>query len=66
MNWLKICLKYQRYESFHGCLGARKIVCWSEFPGILKNWWSKRKSKGKEEANKKKKKTKEILNFRLL
>ena len=61
MNWSKICLKYQRDENFHSCLGARKIIRWSEFPDILKNCWSKRKSKGKEERNKKKEKRKEIL-----
>ena len=66
MNWPKVCLKYQRHESFHSCLEARKIICWSEFPDIPKNWWSKRKNKGKEETNKKKKKRKEILNFKLL
>ena len=65
MNWSKMCLKYQRYESFHNCLGATKIICWSEFPDILKNGWSKRASKVKEKTNKKKKR-KEILNFKLL
>ena len=55
MNWPKVYLKYQRYENFHSCFGAEK----SEFPDILENWWSKRKYKGKEETNKKRKKRKE-------
>ena len=29
---------------------------WFEFLDIPKNWWSKRKNKGKDETNKKKKK----------
>ena len=63
MTWPKVCLKYQRYESFHSCLGAKKIICWSEFLDIPKHWWSKRKNKGKGETDKKNKKIKEILNF---
>ena len=63
MNWPKICFKNQRYESFYRCFGAKTIICWSEFPDIPENWWSKRKNKGKEETNKKKK---EILNFQIL
>ena len=66
MNWSKICLKYQIYESFYSCFGARKIICCSEFPDILKNWWRKRKSKGNKETNKKKKnkkRKKKYLNF---
>ena len=64
MNWPNVYLKYQRYESFCSCLGARKIICWSEFPDIPKSLWSKSENKGKEETNKKKKKRKAILNFK--
>ena len=60
MNWPKVYLKYQRCENFHSCSGAEK----SEFPDISKNWWSKRKNKGKEETNKKKEKKKR--NFKVL
>ena len=66
MNWQKIFLKFQRNESFHSCYEARKIICWSEFPDIPKNWWSKRKITAKEETNNKKEKREEILNFKML
>ena len=39
------------------CFGAEK----SEFPDIPENWWSKRKNKGKKEANKKTNNRKEVL-----
>ena len=52
MNWPKVCLKYQRYESFHSCLGARKIICRCQFPDI----GAKEKIKEKKEQIRKGKK----------
>ena len=56
MNWPKIWLKYQRYESFHSCLGARKKNVGPNFPIFSKFGGAKKKSKGNEGTNKKKKK----------
>ena len=57
MNWPKICLKYQRYESFHSCLGARKKNVGPNFPIFSKFGGAKKKVKEtKEEIRKRKKK----------
>ena len=55
------CLTLSGDKSFHRCLGARKLICWSEFPRFSQKLVElKKKKKGKEETNKKKKKKKKF------
>ena len=66
MNWPKVCLKYQRFESFHSCFRARKNYAGVNSLIFPKITGEKEKKLGKEKTNKKKKKIKENLNFKLL
>ena len=55
------CLTLSGDKSFHRCLGARKLICWSEFPRFSQKLVElNKKKKGKEETNKKKKKKKKF------
>ena len=59
MNWPKVDLKNQRYESFRSCFGARKKHVGPNFPIFQKNCEAKEKIKeNKRQIRKRKKENK--------